>query len=142
LASPDPSRRFERILASERPLVPEGEGRSGAEMAATYAARGEKLAEAGEREGALAELTRAAYLDPYSARAHVLLARLSSESDPDKAAGELRMALWCRDDATVRLELAGLLMKLGRGAEARAEARRVLQALPDSAAARRLLETP
>jgi tetratricopeptide (TPR) repeat protein len=142
LASPDPSRRFERILASERPLVPEGEGRSGAEMAATYAARGEKLAEAGEREGALAELTRAAYLDPYSARAHVLLARLSSESDPDKAAGELRMALWCRDDATVRLELAGLLMKLGRGAEARAEARRVLQALPDNAAARRLLETP
>ncbi len=142
LASPDPSRRFERILTSERPLGPESEGRSGAEMAATYAARGEKLAEAGEREGALAELTRAAYLDPYRARPHVLLARLLRESDPEKAVGELRMALWCRDDATVRLELAGVLMKLGRGAEARAEARRVLQALPDNPAARRLLEAP
>ncbi len=142
LASPDPSRRFERILTSERPLVLENEGRSGAEMAATCAARGEKLADAGEREGALAELTRAAYLDPYSARAHLLLARLHTESDPDKAAAELRMALWCRDDATVRLELAGVLMKLGRGAEARVEARRVLQALPDNAAARRVLEAP
>jgi tetratricopeptide (TPR) repeat protein len=142
MASPDPNHRFERILTSERPLVPDNEGRSGAEMAATYAARGEKLAEAGDREGALAELTRAAYLDPYGARAHVLLARLHSESDPDKAAGELRMALWCRDDATVRLELAAVLMKLGRGAEARVEARRVLQVLPDNPAARRLLEAP
>jgi tetratricopeptide (TPR) repeat protein len=143
LASPDPNRRFERILTSERPLVIDHESRSGAEMAASSAARGEKLAEAGEKEAALAELTRAAYLDPYSPRPHVLLARIHREQgEGEKAVGELRMALWCRDDVPVRLELALVLKELGRLADARAEAKKVLQAQPDNAAARQLLETP
>ena len=55
---------------------------------------------------------------------------------------EVRVSLWCRDDRAVRLELAGLLREMGRGAEARAEAEKVLKADPASAAARTFLEKP
>ena len=143
LSSPDFSRRFERIQGSERLITLEGEGRSEAEMAATHAARADKLAEAGDLEGALAELTRAAYLDPYGARAHRLLARVHRRrGETDKALAELRMSLWCRDDPGVRLELAGLLKDGGRAAEARSEARRVLEGDPGNEEARRLAEEP
>ena len=143
LSSPDFSRRFERIQVSERLLTLDGDGRSDAEMAATHAARADKLAEAGDLEGALAELTRAAYLDPYGARVHRRLARLHRRrGETDKALAELRMSLWCREDPGVRLELAGLLKELGRAAEAKSEARRVLQGDPDNEEARRLAEGP
>ena len=55
-----------------------------------------------------------------------------------KAASELRMALWIRDDPGVRLELARLLGELGRDGEARAEAERVLAADPANEEARTL----
>lgn len=143
LSSPDFSRRFERIQASERLLILDGEGRSDAEMAATHTARADKLAEGGDLEGALAELTRAAYLDPYGARVHRRLARLHRRrGNAEKALAELRMSLWCREDPGVRLELAAWLKELGRAAEAKSEARRVLESDPGNEEARRLAEGP
>jgi len=139
LRVPDLKRRFERIQPSERLVVLDGGGRSDAEMAATHVARADRLAGEGDLEGARAELTRAAYLDPYGALVHRQLARLHRrQGDAGKAVLELRMSLWCRDDPGTRLELAGLLREAGRTEEARAEARRVLEADPDNEEARRI----
>jgi tetratricopeptide (TPR) repeat protein len=139
LATPDLSRRFERIQTSERALLLDSERRSDAELAATHLSRATTLAEAGNLEGAEAELVRAAYLDPHSPRVHLLLGRAQRRrGDREKAVGELRMSLWCRDDEGVRLELALLLKEMGREAEARTEARRVLETDPANEAARKL----
>lgn len=141
LAAPDAGRRFERLRSSEAAPALAGEARSDAELSATHAARGEKLLESGDAAGALGELTRAAYLDPYGARVHRLLARAHlARGERDKAATEFAMSLWCRDDPAVRLEFAGLLRDLGQLAEARAQVRAVLAADPAHEAARRLLE--
>ena len=139
LATPDLSRRFERVQTSERALLLDGERRSDAELAATHVVRAATLAEAGNLEGAEAELVRAAYLDPHAPRPHLLLGRAHRRrGDREKALGELRMSLWCRDDEAVRMELALLLKEMGREAEARTEARRVLETDPTNEAARKL----
>lgn len=141
LAAPDLGRRFERLRLSETTPALVRDGRSDAELAATHAARGERLLEAGDAGAALGELTRAAYLDPYGARVHRLLARAQrTRGEHDKALTELRMSLWCREDTEVRLELAGLLRDLGRVPEARKELLRLLEAQPAHAGARALLE--
>ena len=115
LRTPDLKLRFERVQLSERAFVVDAEGRSDAEMAATYAARGERRLQSGEMEEAVAELARAALLDPYSARAHVLLARAHlARGEREKAAAELRMALWCREDPQVRAQFVELMGELGR----------------------------
>jgi Tfp pilus assembly protein PilF len=141
MAAPDFSRRLERILRSERTIVLAGDETSDAELAATHLARAEPLVNAGDTAAALPELTRAATLNPYAPRAHLLLARVHrTRGEGDRALGELKMSLWCKEDPTVRLELAGLLKDLGRLAEARTQAQRVLQADPANVDARRLLD--
>jgi tetratricopeptide (TPR) repeat protein len=140
-ASPDLARRFERAMASETPPVLDPDRWGDAQLAAAHLGRARKLEEEGDRDGALAELTQAVYLDPYGPEVHRALARLyRAQGDAEKAAGELRMSLWCRDDPAVRLELAVVLLDLGRKDEARAEARRVLKATPSDPEARRLAE--
>jgi len=141
--SPDLSRRLERVMVSERLLVVDRGTRSEAEVAAGLIGRAERLSATGDAGGALRELTRAAYLDPYAPRIHLLLARAHrGGGDKEKAVNEYRMTLWSREDPAVRLELAQLLLELGRAAEARAEAERVLQADPANGAARKLLAPP
>jgi len=120
LRTPDPTRRFERVLVSERGLLLDPERRSDAEEARTRAAHGESLLEASDLAGAVSELARAALLDPYLAGPHRLLARAHrARSEDEKAVEELRMALWCREDPVVRRELADLLRSLGRAEEAK-----------------------
>ena len=139
LQAPDPQRRFERAIPWERPLLFDEERWGDRQYAASHLGRAERAQEAGDLEAARRELSQAAYLDPYSERAHVLLSRLEArEGARDKAASELRMALWIRDDAAVRLELAQLLAEMGLKAEARVEAERVLRADPTNADARAL----
>ena len=124
----------------ERPLGLDEEQWGDRQYAASHLGRAEKLTEAGDWDGALRELTQAAYLDPYGERAHLLLAREHRRrGDSDKAASELRMSLWVRDDPEIRAELAGLLHEMGKNAEAKAEAQRVLKTDPGNAAARALL---
>lgn len=141
LEQPELGRRFERIAGSERRLVFGDGARSDAELAAARVGRAERELEAGDPEAARRELEQALYLDPYSARAHLLLARAHrARGDAEAAAAALRVAAWCRDDPAVRAELAETLLGLGRRDEARAEARRALAADPQNAAARRVLE--
>jgi tetratricopeptide (TPR) repeat protein len=139
----DLSRRFERILASERALQLDRETRNDAQVAENLVGEAERLAAAGDTESALRELTRAAYLDSHDPRVHRLLARTHrARGETEQAIGELRMSLWSREDSEVRMELADLLRTAGRIAEARAEAERVLKADPANATAREFLDRP
>jgi tetratricopeptide (TPR) repeat protein/TolB-like protein len=143
LSAPDLTRRFERILPAERLLDLDRGGRSEAEVAAGLVGRAQRLFRAGDLSGALAELTRASYLDPYAGGAHVLLARVHrARGDRELALNELRMALWSREEPALRAELASLLLEAGRTAEARLEAEKVLKSDPGNEAARKVLELP
>jgi tetratricopeptide (TPR) repeat protein len=140
LKNPDPTRRFERVRVAERALADDRGSRTGAEVVAGLLGRAERLSQAGDHAGAARELSRAVYLDPYAPRIHVLLARAHrAAGDREKAAAELRMALWPRDDVAVRTELATLLFEMGKNDEARAEAEKVLKVEPQNPAARRVL---
>jgi len=119
LRAPDFSRRLERVFGSERGMLQDPDRRTDAEDARAHAARGDSLLASGDVPGAVAELTRAALLDPYLASAHRLLARAYRQQSADeKAVEELRTALWCREDPAVRHELGELLRALGRPEEA------------------------
>jgi tetratricopeptide (TPR) repeat protein len=136
--TPDLQRRLGRVMFAEWPLAVE---RSDVELAAAHVGRADALLRSNDADGALRELTRAAYLDPYSARAHALLATAHlSRGEKEKAVSELQMALWCDDDSEVRLRLVRLLAEMGRSAEARTEAEKVLKADPDNEAARAFLK--
>jgi len=143
LVVPDLSRRFERIQRSERPFELARESRSDTEVAAALYMKAQRLFDGGDAATALAEATRAGYLDPYNRSIHLLLARLHrAHGDGERAVNEFHMALWSEDDADVRVEVAGLLREMGRPAEARKEAARALALAPGNEAARKLAETP
>jgi tetratricopeptide (TPR) repeat protein len=143
LLAPDLSRRFERIMRSERPFELARESRSDAQVAASLYMKAQRLFDAGDTASALAEAARAGYLDPYNRSVHLLLARLHrARGDGEKALNEFRMALWSEDDAAIRVEVAGLLREMGRPAESRAEAARALALAPGNEAARKLAAAP
>jgi len=143
LTRPDLTRHFERIFSAERLLDLDRGGRSEAEVAAGLIGRAQRLLRTGDLAGALAELTRAAYLDPYANGVHTQLARVyRARGDRELALNELRMALWSREDPALRAELAAVLKEAGRTAEARLEAEKVLRADPGNEAARRVLQSP
>jgi Tfp pilus assembly protein PilF len=119
MRTPDLARRLERIAVSERGLLLDPERRSDAEDARAQTASAEASLP-GDPAAAIALLARATLLDPYYAASHRLLARAhQATGEPEKAIEELRMALWCREDPTVRRELAQLLRSLGRADEAK-----------------------
>ena len=135
--TPDLTRRLGRVMLAEWPTAIE---RSDTDLALAHVARADALLKANDFDGALRELTRAAYLDPYSARAHELLARAHlARGEKEKAISELQMSLWCREDTGVRVRLAKVLADAGRLAEAQAEAQKVLSADPGNAEARAVM---
>jgi tetratricopeptide (TPR) repeat protein len=141
LVTPDLTRRFERILPSERPVPRGPETRSDAEVAAALLVRAQRLLDGGDAQAALQEANRAVYLDPYSIRIHLLLARIHrARGERERALSEFRMALWNEDDPAVRVEVAQLLRDLGRVAESRVEAEKALKLQPANEAARKLVE--
>jgi tetratricopeptide (TPR) repeat protein len=143
LATPDLTRRLERIMPAERLLDLDRGGRSEAEVAAALVGKAQRLLRTGDLPGALAELTRAAYLDPYAGGVHTQLARVHrARGDRELALNELRMALWSREDPALRAELAAVLKAAGRAAEARLEAEKALRADPGNETARKVLQSP
>jgi tetratricopeptide (TPR) repeat protein len=143
LTRPDLTRHFERIAPAERVLDLDRGGRSEAEVAAGLVGKAQRLVRTGDLPGALAELTRAAYLDPYASGVHTQLARVHrARGDRELALNELRMALWSREDPALRAELAAVLKEAGRTAEARIEAEKVLKADPGNETARKVLQSP
>jgi tetratricopeptide (TPR) repeat protein len=139
---PDLTRRFERILPSERPFVAEKDTRTPGELVASLLGRAQRLYESGDTEGSMKEAVRSVYLDPYNRRTHLLIARLHRlRGDREQALNEFRMFLWSADDAVVRVEVALLLREMGRGPEARIEAERALKLDPANEQARRILES-
>ena len=143
LTRPDLTRHFERIVPAERLLDLDRGGRSEAEVAAGLVGKAQRLIRTGDLPGALAELTRAAYLDPYASGVHTQLAHVHrARGDRELALNELRMALWSREDPALRAELAAVLKEAGRTTEARVEAEKVLKADPSNETARKVLQSP
>jgi Tfp pilus assembly protein PilF len=140
LRAPDLQRRFERILPSEGAVVVDHESKGAGELVASRLARGESLLKGGDAMAASVELQEAVALAPFNADAHALQARsLRARGEVARAEEALRASLYCRDEPSVRMELADLLLAQGRGEEARAEAARVLRREPGHAGARKLL---
>lgn len=109
LAAPDLTRRFERRRSSPAaPLHPE-EDKDDAALAQVHLDRANAFLAAGKTDEALAEASRAAYLDPMGASAHVCLARIHrARGERDKALASYRMSLWAREDPAVRKEMGAL----------------------------------
>ncbi len=109
LATPDLTRRFERIRDSEGPPLRGSDESGDPAPAATLVAHAEALAREDRLDDALTELRRAVYLEPTDPQIHLLMARLyRARGESDKALASFRMSLWSRDDAAVRLEMDAL----------------------------------
>jgi Tfp pilus assembly protein PilF len=110
LGTPDLTRRFERVRDSEGPPPRDSDDPADESSAVAHVARAEALAGDHKLDEAISELSRAVYLDPTDAQAHLLMARLyRSRGDTEKALASFRMSLWSREDDAVRLEMDGLL---------------------------------
>jgi len=109
LAAVDVSRRFEIVRDSEGPPLREPDEQDEESQAAGHLARALVLVAEDKADDALAELSRAAYLEPTNPQVHLLMARLyRARGETDKALASFRMSLWSRDDPAVRREMEGL----------------------------------
>lgn len=114
--------------------------REQAELAAFHLARGRRLFEAGDDRGAVQELRRAVYLEPYNDASHVLLGQVYRRSGRlADAVAAFRIAAWARESLVARLQLAETLYALGEREAALAEAHKAVALAPSSAEARAVL---
>jgi tetratricopeptide (TPR) repeat protein len=131
----------ERLVPSERLLELDADQDANQDtLLLAHLDRAEALLAAGRHQAAAGVLQRAAYLDPFSGRAHRLMARAyRAQGELELALGELRMALFCHSEPAVQMELAETLWELGLFEEARRHAQSVLRVDPENAEARRIL---
>ena len=91
--------------------------------------------------GAARELERAIYLDPYSVEIRTELAAVFQEmGELSKAARELQVVLWNREDGPTLLLLAELYEAMGELAKALAHAERAVELDGENEGARQLFE--
>jgi tetratricopeptide (TPR) repeat protein/TolB-like protein len=110
-------------------------------LARFYLERGRRLADKELDRDAEAELTRALYLSPYNAEAHLLLGRIFLRTGrPRQAIDAVKISLWSEETAAAHLVLAEAYLEIHDDAVARAEAERALTLDPNSIQARRLIE--
>jgi tetratricopeptide (TPR) repeat protein len=111
------------------------------ELARFHLDRARRLYEQENDRDALAELSRALYLAPYDADAHLLVGRihLRGRRIPD-AMGALKISLWSAETAEAHVVLAEAYLEARDPGSALTEAERALAIDPNSSEARRVLE--
>lgn len=103
--------------------------------------RGRQFLDSGNLDDAQRAFIEALLLAPLDASAHVGLAEVyDRQGRPNDGVREYRAALASRDDVATRIALAGLLLRLDRRGEARAELERVLRGDPGNLAAQQIME--
>lgn len=111
------------------------------ELARFYLDRGRRLYEQENDRDALTELSRALFLSPYQADAHLLVGRIHLRGGRvHEAIDALKISLWSTETAEAHAVLADALMEGGDAATARTEAQRALTLDPTSRDARRVLD--
>lgn len=122
-------------------MIVAAEQRDQRDLAAFHLQAGRRAYDAERDAEAIAELRRSIFLSPYQNEAHLLLARAYLRSGRlDEAADAVRIALWINDTVAGHLLLAEIQMLARDTDAARAELAWILQADPQNADARRLLE--
>ena len=110
------------------------------ELAAFHLEQGKRFFDREQDRQALAELSRAVYLSPYEARAHLLIGRIHLRAGrPADAIDAFKISIWSEDQAQAHVYLGDAYLKTGDKVKARAEAQRALVMDPQSADAKRLL---
>ena len=110
------------------------------ELAAFHLEQGKRFFDREQDREALAELSRAVYLSPYEARAHLLIGRIHLRAGrPADAIDAFKISIWSEDQAQAHVYLGDAYLKTGDKVKARAEAQRALVMDPQSADAKRLL---
>jgi Tfp pilus assembly protein PilF len=110
------------------------------ELAAFHLDRGRRLFEQGSNGEAVTELSRAIYLSPYEAAAHLLLGRIYLRTGETAAAIDaFKIALWSQESVEGRIALAQAYIQVKDTAGARSALERALSLDPNSSEARELL---
>ena len=111
------------------------------ELARFYLERGRRFVEQENDRDAESELTRALYLSPYDAEAHLLLGRSYLRTGRlREAIDAFKVSIWSEDTAAARVALAEAYLEARDTAAALAEAQRALALDPKSLHAQKLIE--
>jgi tetratricopeptide (TPR) repeat protein len=111
------------------------------ELARFQLDRARRLYEQENDRDALAELSRALYLAPYDADAHLLVGRIHLRGRRTaEAMDALKISLWSAETAEAHVVLAEAYLEARDPASARTEAERALAIDPNSSDAKRVLE--
>ena len=123
-------------------IMVDSQQREQRDLASFHLDRGRRLFENEQDREAMREVRRAVYLSPYDASAHLLIGRIHLRGGrPAEAIEALKISLWSEETASARLVLAEAYLASKNPEAAKAELDRVLARDPDSAEARRLLDT-
>ena len=110
-------------------------------LARFYVDRGRRMFEQENDRGALAELSRALFLSPYQAEAHLLVGRIHLRGGRiQEAIDSLKISVWSAESAAAHVALATAYFEAKDLTTANAEATRALALDPASAEARQLLD--
>ena len=110
------------------------------ELATFHLDRGRRFFEQGNNSEAVTELSRAIYLSPYEAAAHLLLGRIYLRTGETAAAiNAFKIALWSQESAEGRIALAQAYIQMKDSASARTALERALALDPNSSEAKDLL---
>ena len=111
------------------------------ELARFYLEHGRRLFEQENDRAAESELTRALYLSPYDAEAHLLLGRCYVRTGRLRdAVDAFKVSIWSQDTVAARVALAEAYLEARDTAGALEEVERALALDPESVPARKLLE--
>ena len=131
-ASPQPSESASDAAA---------ESMRGRQRIVLHLDRGRQFLDSGNLDDAQRAFIEALLLAPLDASAHLGLAEVyDRQGRPNDGVREYRAALASRDDLDTRIALAGLLLRLDRRGEARAELEQVLRRDPGNLEARQIME--